>query len=115
NGAAGLEFVTKGDANEDPDSRAVPAADIRGRVLLGVPWIGSLAALLQQRGLFFGVVLLCGLAIVGMELRNIVREVRRSRRRRAAEAWAQPSMRAREAGPWVPSWAVDGRPAAGRG
>jgi signal peptidase len=43
-----LAFVTKGDANEDPDPVPVPASALRGRVVAGVPALGYLLAGLRQ-------------------------------------------------------------------
>lgn len=37
---AAREFVTKGDANEEVDARTVPAANVVGRVVLTIPYIG---------------------------------------------------------------------------
>lgn len=103
-GASGLEFVTQGDANDDVDSRAVPASDVRGRVLFGVPLIGSLAALLQQRGLFMGVVAVCAAVIVVMEATSIVREVRRSRRRTGRQPDVAPPFPAPSTDRSLPSY-----------
>ncbi len=96
--SGGLQFVTRGDANQSIDTRAVEASELKGRVLFGVPWIGRLAALLQQQGLFFGIVLVCAVLIVAGEVRNIAREVRRARLQRRE----QPPV----ATPWVPPWAA---------
>jgi signal peptidase I len=98
----GPQFVTQGDANQTPDTRAVEASELKGRVLLSVPWIGQLAALLQQQGLFFGVVVVCAALIVTGEVRNIAREVRRKRHER--EQLPAPAD-GRLPDPWVPPWA----------
>lgn len=54
----GLRFVTKGDANEDPDPGFVPAEKVRGVLWYQVPWVGtardlvtSTAGLLYAAGL----------------------------------------------------------------
>lgn len=45
---AGRRFVTKGDANEDPDSDLVLASAVRGRVRLTVSHLGSIAHELRR-------------------------------------------------------------------
>lgn len=58
-------FTTKGDANEDPDRRPVPAAAVQGRLWFDVPEIGRLIALLHSpKGVGVLVVLVCGLLAV---------------------------------------------------
>jgi signal peptidase len=47
--ASRLEFVTKGDANEDADPNRVAAANVRGRVVFGVPYFGRLVRALHTR------------------------------------------------------------------
>ena len=37
------KFITKGDANEDPDYRRITAAEILGKVFLDIPYAGYLA------------------------------------------------------------------------
>lgn len=44
----GLAFQTKGDANESPDPRPVPAADIVGRVVLVLPLVGHVVVFAQS-------------------------------------------------------------------
>jgi signal peptidase len=39
--AGGLAFVTKGDANEEADIDPVAASAVRGRVVVGIPYLGS--------------------------------------------------------------------------
>jgi len=39
-----LAFMTKGDANEDADATPVPAANVEGKVLLTIPFIGHVIA-----------------------------------------------------------------------
>ena len=50
-----LSFLTKGDANEDPDATPVTATALRGRVAFGVPYLGWFVRLVDT---WFGFVLL---------------------------------------------------------
>ncbi len=58
-------FTTKGDANDDPDRRPVPASAVQGELAIDVPEIGRLVALLHSpKGVGVLVVLVCGLLAV---------------------------------------------------
>lgn len=70
-------FITKGDANEDADLSPVPASSVVGKVIFDVPYLGYLAAFVKTRLGFLLTILLPGLAIIGLELKNIWQVVRR--------------------------------------
>ncbi len=79
-----LVFRTKGDANDKPDEVLVPAAAIKGRVLVDIPHLGYVAREVRKPQ---GFLLLMGVPatlIIAGEVRNIVREVRALRARRKA-------------------------------
>lgn len=66
-----LTFLTKGDANEDPDAYTVAPENVLGRVLLNVPYVGYAMAYIRTplgMGLLIGIPVLI---IIVMELRNI--------------------------------------------
>ncbi|MFC1874923.1 signal peptidase I [Chloroflexota bacterium] len=66
-------FQTKGDANEDPDPYLVPAQNIVGRVFFYSPLIGYATQFIKS---YLGLTLLLiipGLILILMELRNIWR------------------------------------------
>ncbi|TET44413.1 MAG: signal peptidase I [Dehalococcoidia bacterium] len=64
-------FVTKGDANEDPDPLPAAATSVVGKVIFDVPYLGYLAAFVKTRLGFVLTVILPGLAIIGLELKNM--------------------------------------------
>ncbi len=53
----GPAYVTKGDANEDPDAGAVPADRVIGEVMLIIPWIGYLVQFTNTQVGFLALVL----------------------------------------------------------
>jgi signal peptidase len=85
----GLAFRTKGDANEERDSSLVPARNVRGQVLLAIPYVGYIRDLLRSFTGLVLFVLLPGAILIGNELFTQVRESNprhqalRRRRRRA--------------------------------
>lgn len=74
-----LAFRTKGDANDNPDEGIVAASAVKGRVWLEIPLVGYLAQQLRTREGFLLLVGIPGSIIIGGELLNIGREVRRLR------------------------------------
>jgi signal peptidase len=75
NEAGSLVFVTQGDGNEGPDFRPVPAADIEGRVVFGVPLLGRFVqAARTPAGLLFLIGLPC-LALGAGQLRSVRRKL----------------------------------------
>lgn len=76
NNTAESELVTKGDANEEPDVRPVPYANVLGEVVASVPGVGYvLMGFADTAGkLVLGWILLMALAfcVVGVILTNLV-------------------------------------------
>jgi len=86
-------FITKGDANESPDLSPVPAASVVGKVIFDVPYLGYLAAFVKTRLGFLLAIFLPGLAIIGLELKNMWQVVLKKETARAspqAESKAAP-------------------------
>jgi signal peptidase I len=63
----GPVFVTKGDANEDPDAKPVAAADLRGRVVLGVPALGGFIRAVHRPAGFVLLLVVPALLVVGQQ------------------------------------------------
>jgi len=72
-------FETKGDANEMPDRGPVPAADVVGKVEFHVPLLGYAARHLRTPLVFLLMIGIPGSLIIGQELWNIARVLRRER------------------------------------
>ncbi len=88
-----LSFITKGDANQSPDLSPVPAASVVGRVIFDVPYLGYLAASVKTPLGFLLAIFLPGLAIIGLELKNMWQVVLKKETARAspqAESKAAP-------------------------
>jgi signal peptidase I len=85
-GPNGLEFHTKGDANNVEDDWVVPASTVVGRVRHSVPYLGRLTNKVKTRSGFLLVIGLPAALIVLGELQNIYREARRRSTNRQAGA-----------------------------
>jgi signal peptidase len=68
-----LLFQTKGDANEDPDPYLVPAQNVVGRVCFYIPLLGYVAHFVKTPQGLISLLLIPGLIIIAMEIRNIRR------------------------------------------
>jgi signal peptidase I len=79
-------FLTKGDANEDPDQDPVPLASVKGKAILHLPYIGRLAevknlgltrvpVLGKQLPAATLVVLGMGLLFIGLTLKDTIEDM----------------------------------------
>ena len=82
NDGSGLRFQTKGDSNKQTDQQLIPAKDLVGKVRFHLPYLGYIGDWLRGRYGFLLFVGIPGILIITSELRNIAREVARSRRLR---------------------------------
>jgi len=71
NGQSEPSFTTKGDANEDADFTPVSASNVIGKVIFATPHLGYLTAFVKTRLGFMIAILLPGLALIAVELKNI--------------------------------------------
>lgn len=71
NEAGQMSFITRGDANNSEDTSPRPAGNIIGQVVLGIPYLGYLAAFTQTKmGLLFMIVI-PALILIVLEIKNI--------------------------------------------
>ncbi len=72
-----VSFVTKGDANEEIDSRPVSPNRILGKVLFSIPWAGYGVETVRRPIGFFLVIILPALIIIFDEIRKIYLEIKK--------------------------------------
>jgi signal peptidase len=75
-----LSFHTAGDSNTNPDGNAVPAQNVVGSVWFYVPFLGYLSSFIITKLGFVLLVLLPGILVDVMEVRNIIAEIRSMRK-----------------------------------
>lgn len=88
--ASGLTFITKGDANENPDTNPVAASTVRGRVVFGVPHLGLFIRAVNSPVGFAALVIAPGLLLIALEILTICRELR-ARRPQPISLQSEPS------------------------
>ena len=76
-----LEFVTKGDANDQPDSGPVRADLIIGKVIAHLPYLGRAAAFAKTKEGFILAVIIPATLIIYSEILNIKNEIKKLRRK----------------------------------
>lgn len=64
-------FITKGDANEEPDLSPVAAANVVGKVVFDMPFLGYLTAFAKTRLGLITTIFIPGLGIIILELKNM--------------------------------------------
>ena len=72
-----LVYVTKGDANDDPDGRSVTEKDVIGKVLFSVPYFGFIVDFAKKPLGFALIIGVPAVVIIGDELRKIFVETRK--------------------------------------
>lgn len=75
-------FTTKGDANEEADTRKVPERDVIGKVVFAVPYVGFVLDFARQPIGFLLLIIVPATAVAIDEILNIWREVLKLRRRK---------------------------------
>jgi len=91
-----LYFITKGDASEDPDIFPIPAANVQGKVVFNIPYLGYVAySVMRYARTWLGfvffvcipIVVLVASAIRDVNLSRNVRLRRLNRRRERQRRW----------------------------
>ncbi|GIW69135.1 signal peptidase I [Candidatus Parcubacteria bacterium] len=91
-------FITKGDANEDADTRRVSQSAVEGKVVLAVPYLGYILDFARTPLGFLAIIVVPALAIVLEEGRVLYeawrarRESSRSRVGRGSESLVEPTV-----------------------
>lgn len=84
-----VAYLTKGDANKGPDPREVKKEDIIGKILFSVPYIGYAINFAKKPVGFALIIIVPALLIIFDEVKNIVKEVYRTKSRKAGAAEQQ--------------------------
>ena len=72
-------YITKGDANEEPDARDIKKGDIMGKVLFTFPYLGYAVTFAKKPYGFLALVIIPAVIIIFDQLKNIYFEVKKMR------------------------------------
>jgi len=72
-------YITKGDANEDPDQWIVKKENVIGKVIAVIPLIGYLGYFVRTPIGFILLIVIPATIIIIMEIRNIIKEVKKQK------------------------------------
>lgn len=78
-------FTTKGDANEDPDTKEIRQSDIHGKVLFDVPYFGYIIDMARKPVGFAVLIIVPALIVVFDEGVKIFHEIKKMRTLRQAQ------------------------------
>jgi len=76
-------FITKGDANEDPDTWIVKKQDVIGKVIAIIPYIGYLGYFVRTPIGFTLLIIIPATLIIVIEIRNIIKTVKKHQQKQA--------------------------------
>ena len=74
-----LVYVTKGDANNAPDSKEVLKEEIIGKALFGIPYLGFAVDFAKKPIGFALIILIPAVVIIGDEIKKIIKEIKENR------------------------------------
>jgi len=72
-------YITKGDANNAPDTREVTKRDILGKVLFSIPYLGYAVAFAKKPLGFALIVIVPAVIIIVDEIKNIYKEIKKKK------------------------------------
>jgi signal peptidase len=72
-------FITKGDANEDPDQWIVKKENVIGKVIAVIPLLGYLGYFVRTPVGFILLIIIPATIIIIMEIRNIIKELKKNK------------------------------------
>ncbi len=72
-------YITKGDANNAPDTREIQEKDIIGKVLLDIPYLGYAVDFAQKPLGFALIIIVPAVIIIGDEIRKIYNEFKKKK------------------------------------
>ncbi|MCL6579865.1 MAG: signal peptidase I [Candidatus Bathyarchaeota archaeon] len=76
-------FITKGDANEDPDQWIVREENVIGKVIAVIPFLGYLGYFVRTPIGFILLIIIPASIIIILEIRNIVKELKKNKNKPA--------------------------------
>ena len=80
-------FITKGDANEDPDQWIVKKENVIGKAIFTIPFIGYIGYFVRTPTGFILLILLPASVMIILEIRNIVKELRKQKQEQTSNGW----------------------------
>lgn len=70
-------YITKGDANNAPDSREITKSDILGKVIFSLPYLGYFVAFTKKPAGFTLIIIVPAVIIIGEEIKKIYEEIKK--------------------------------------
>ena len=79
-------YITKGDANEEPDSKEIPQSQVIGKVYLAIPYLGYAIAAARTTYGFLALVIIPAAIVVWDQSGKIWGEIKRMRAKRKEDS-----------------------------
>ncbi|MFW6117098.1 MAG: signal peptidase I [Thermoproteota archaeon] len=71
-------YITKGDANEDPDQWRVKKEDLIGKVICSIPYLGHLIYFVRSPIGFILLIIIPTATLIVLEVRDIIKELKKT-------------------------------------
>lgn len=78
-------YITKGDANEDSDSRLIRHQEVIGKLAFNIPYLGYVIEASRTPYGFFALVIIPAGIVIIEQLANILREIKKQRKRKMSQ------------------------------
>ena len=83
-------YITKGDANNAPDSKEVLPEEISGKVLFSVPLMGYAISAAKKPLGFMLIIIIPAVIIIGDEIKRIGKEVKKMKKKKSTPSQSPP-------------------------
>lgn len=82
-------FITKGDANEEPDQWIVRKENVIGKVIFTIPYVGYIGYFVRTPIGFILLIVIPASLIIIIEIRNIIKELRKNKKTVPVKTYCQ--------------------------
>jgi len=87
-------FITKGDANEDPDTWIVKKENVVGKVIATIPYLGYLGYFVRTPIGFILLIIIPAALLIIIEIKNIIKEAKKAKQEKQAVLKAEEPVEA---------------------
>ncbi len=79
-------YITKGDANNDPDQKTVTTKEIIGKVLFSVPFVGYIVSAARKPWGFTLIIIVPAAIIIYDEIKKIINELKKAKQKKESSS-----------------------------
>ncbi|MDO8486273.1 MAG: signal peptidase I [Candidatus Staskawiczbacteria bacterium] len=88
-----ISYLTKGDANEDPDNSTISYKSVIGKVLFSVPYLGYVVETAKKPYGFLALIMIPALIIISDQVKKILDELKRMKMNKKNSEFSGPEVK----------------------